>query len=319
MLTDKSQILITGATGFVGSRLCEIAIQADWDIRRVIRNPDIQDGIVVGDLGPDTKWSTALTNVEIVVHLAARVHVMKEGGENQLAEFRCVNTDGTMNLARQAAKAGVKRFIYISSIKVNGEGTPLGQPYTMDDVLAPTDPYGISKREAEDRLQLLAEDTGMEIVIIRPPLVYGPGVKANFLSMMRWLDKQIPLPLGAIHNKRSLVALDNLVDLIMTCVKHPAAANQIFLAGDGEDMSTTELLQRMGKSLSKPACLLPVPVWLLKAGAALLGKRDIAQRLLGSLQVDISKARNLLGWTPPVSVDDELKKTAQYYLEHQRK
>ncbi len=207
-----------------------------------------------------------------------------------------------------------QRFVFISTIKVNGEGTPLGQPYTADDVPAPVDPYGVSKHEAELGLMRLAEETGMEVVIIRPVLVYGPGVKANFLSMMRWLHKGIPLPLGAIHNQRSLVALDNLVDLIVTCLHHPAAANQTFLVSDGEDLSTTALLRRTAAALGRPARLIPVPVRVLRTAAHLLGKADFAQRLYGSLQVDISKTRELLGWSPPVSVDDALHKTARHFL-----
>ncbi len=238
---------------------------------------------------------------------------MDDQAKDPLAEFRAVNVAGTLNLARQAVSAGVKRFVFISSIKVNGEGTASGKPYTADDTPMPVDPYGISKLEAEQGLQALSQETGMEVVIIRPVLVYGPGVKANFRSMMSWLRKGIPLPLGATGNKRSLVAVDNLVDLIATCIDHPAAANQTFLVSDGEDLSTTQLLQRMGKALGRPARLLPVPASLLQAGAAMLGKRAIAQRLCGSLQVDIGKTRELLGWAPPVSVDDALRKTARAF------
>jgi nucleoside-diphosphate-sugar epimerase len=208
----------------------------------------------------------------------------------------------------------VRRFVFISSIKVNGESTSLGQAFAADDVADPQDPYGISKHEAEVGLRRLAAESGMEVVIIRPPLVYGPGVKANFQSMMRWLKRGVPLPLGAICNKRSLIALDNLVDLIITCLDHPAAANQVFLAGDGEDISTPELLRRLGFALGKPARLLPVPVSLLMAGAALVGRRDIVKRLCESLQVDISKARNVLGWNPPISVDEGFRRTAKSFL-----
>ncbi len=257
-----------------------------------------------------------MAGVEVVIHAAARVHVMHDESSDPLAEFRKVNVDGTLNLARQAAEAGVGRFIFISSIKVNGEGTPVGVPYVADGQAAPADPYGISKMEAEQGLRALAAETGMEVVIIRPTLVYGPGVKANFLNMMRWLHKGVPLPFGAIYNQRSLVALDNLVDLIVTCIDHPTAANQTFLVSDGEDLSTTELLRRMGVALGKPARLLPVPSRLLEAGAAMLGKQALAQRLCGSLQVDISKTRELLNWSPPVSVDEALRKTAEHFLRH---
>ena len=223
-----------------------------------------------------------------------------------------------MNLARQAATAGVRRFIFISSVKVNGEVTSLGVPYTADAKAAPVDPYGISKMEAEQGLRLIAAETGMEVVIIRPVLVYGPGVKANFHSMMSWLHKGIPLPLGSIYNKRSLVALDNLVDLIVTCITHPAAANQTFMVSDGDDLSTTELLRSMGAALNKPARLLPVPSWVLEVGAVALGRRALSQRLCGSLQVDISKTRELLNWSPPVSVNEALSKTANHFLEQRR-
>jgi nucleoside-diphosphate-sugar epimerase len=238
---------------------------------------------------------------------------MDDRASEPLSEFRKVNVDGTLNLARQAVAVGVKRFIFISSIKVNGEGTKLGVPYAADDVPKPMDPYGISKMEAEQGLQQLAKETGLEVVIIRPVLVYGPGVKANFQTMMKWLSKGVPLPLGAVHNKRSLVALDNLVDLIVTCLDHPAAANQTFMVSDGEDLSTAELLSRISGALGRPARLLPVPVWLLELGAAIVGRRDVARRLCGSLQVDISKTRELLGWAPPIPVDEALAKTVKAF------
>ncbi|CRM19961.1 UDP-glucose 4-epimerase [Pseudomonas sp. 25 E 4] len=240
---------------------------------------------------------------------------MSDASSDPLTEYRKVNVVGTLKLAEQAAQAGVKRFVFISSIKVNGEGTRPGQPYTADDVPSPCDPYGVSKMEAEQQLRLLAQSTGMEVVIIRPVLVYGPRVKANFRSMMSWLNKGVVLPLGAIGNQRSLVALDNLVDLIVTCMTHPAAAGQTFLVSDGEDLSTTQLLRRMGAALGKPARLLPVPAMLLEWGAALIGRKSIGQRLCGSLQVDITKARDLLGWVPPTSVSEALKKTAASFKE----
>ncbi|MNI54195.1 GDP-6-deoxy-D-mannose reductase [compost metagenome] len=243
---------------------------------------------------------------------------MNDTESDPLEAFRKVNVEGTLSLARQAAALGVRRFVFISSIKVNGEGTPINQPYFADATPAPGDPYGISKMEAEQGLREIATASGMEVVIIRPVLVYGPGVRANFLNMMRWLDKGIPLPFGAIHNRRSLVALENLSDLIVTCIRHPAAANQTFLVSDGEDLSTTQLLTRMAQALGKPARLLPVPSVLLERGAQLLGKQALSQRLCGSLQVDISKTRELLGWTPPVSVDEALVSAANYYKERQR-
>ena len=313
-------VLVTGASGFVGSALLERLKAESFPCLGAVRRQalSLSDSVVVGDVGPDTLWDAALVGRHVVVHAAARVHVMQDSAVDSLAEFRRVNVEGTLNLARQSVVAGVKRFIFISSIKVNGEGTLHGSPFTAEDLPHPIEPYGISKSEAEEQLRRLAEETGMEVVIIRPPLVYGPGVKANFLSMMRWLYKGIPLPLGAINNRRSLVALDNLVDLIVTCIDHPAAANQTFLAGDGEDLSTTELLRRMGAALGRPARLIPVPPALLSAGATMLGKRAVSQRLLGSLQVDISKTRTLLGWTPPVSVAEALRKTAAHFLAQQR-
>jgi nucleoside-diphosphate-sugar epimerase len=315
-----TKVLITGINGFVGKALGNELVGKGFNVNGAVRalgSVNFSDTIakfVITDIDSNTDWQKALQSVDVVIHLAARVHVMKDAAIDALAEFRRVNVEGALNLARQAVEAGVQRFIFISSIKVNGEGTLLGRLYTAEDQPAPVDPYGISKREAEDALRQLASATGMEVVIIRPPLIYGPGVKANFQSMMRWLDKGVPLPLGAIHNQRSLVALDNLIDLIVTCIHHPAAANQIFLAGDGEDLSTTELLQRMAAALGKKAWLTPVPELILICGARLLGRQAITQRLCGSLQVDISKARDLLDWKPPVSVDEALRKTAQYYM-----
>jgi nucleoside-diphosphate-sugar epimerase len=305
-------ILLTGATGFLGSRLAK-ALHSKPDVNltaAVRRRIEIHAAHVVEVQGLDanTNWSAALTNQQVVIHTAARAHIMKDEVADPLAEYRRVNVDGTLNLARQAAAAGVKRFIFISSIKVNGEQTPLGKPFTAEDIAAPEDAYGMSKWEAEQGLQQLAAETGMELVIIRPPLVYGPKAPGNFGSLMRWVEKGLPLPLGAIHNQRSLVALDNLVDLITTCIDHPAAANQVFLAGDGEDLSTTELLRGVARAMGKPARLIPVPPSLLMLGARVLGKQAVAQRLLGSLQVDISKARRLLGWQPPVSVEEGLRR-----------
>jgi nucleoside-diphosphate-sugar epimerase len=310
-------VLVSGASGFVGTALCAELFHLDYYIRAAVRSAPIKniETVFIGEINAETDWSQALPGIKVVVHLAARVHVMKDNAANPLEESREVNVNGTLNLARQAAKAGVQRFIFISSIKVNGESTFSDQPYTAEDQPAPIGPYGISKREAEDELRQLAIQTGMDVVIIRPPLVYGPGAKGNFQTMLHWLKKGIPLPLGAIPNKRSFIALDNLVDLIITCINHPAAANQIFLASDDEDLSTTELLQRLGNALGKPARLLPLPVWLLNTGAKIIGKRDIAQRLCDSLQVDISKTRTLLDWNPPMTVDEAFKKTATDFLQ----
>ena len=240
---------------------------------------------------------------------------MRDTSADPIAEFRRVNVEASMQLARQAAAGGVRRFIYVSSIKVNGESTALGRPFRAEDAPQLVDPYGISKHEAEQALRGLAASTGMELVVIRPPLVYGPGVRANFRSMMSWLQRGIPLPLGAIDNRRSLVALDNLCNLIVTCVQHPAAAGRTFLAGDGEDVSTTELLKRLGRALGHPARLLPVPPVLLRTTLGLLGKGDIAQRLCDSLQVDIGPARELLGWRPPINLDEGLRLAAAAFLD----
>jgi nucleoside-diphosphate-sugar epimerase len=270
------------------------------------------------ELSPYEDWSEALNGVGCVVHCAARVHVMNEKAQDPLIEFRRINVDGTMRLARQAAEAGVRRFVFVSSIKVNGESTERDYPFRSDAVPRPDEPYGVSKAEAEEGLRRIASESGMEVTIIRPPLVYGPGVKANFLTMMTWLARGIPLPLGAIRNSRSFVGIDNLVDLIVTCVDHPAAANETFLVSDGEDLSTTALLHRMGAALGKPACLVPVPHQLLAMGAKALGKPALALRLCGSLQVDISHTRETLGWNPPFGVDEELKRTAEAYLAARR-
>ena len=233
---------------------------------------------------------------------------MRDEVDDPLAEYRKVNVQGTLNLARQAVAAGARRFVFLSSIKVNGETTARETPFQAGDVPLPEDAYGISKLEAEQGLMQLAAETGMEVVIIRPPLVYGPGVKGNFASMIKLVDKGIPLPFGAVDNKRSLIGIDNLVDLIIRCIDHHSAANQVFLAGDGADLSTTELLRGVGRAMGKPARLIPVPAGMLQLGATLLGKKAMAQRLLGSLQVDISKTCELLDWKPPYTVEEGLRR-----------
>lgn len=308
--------LVTGANGFVGSALCARLRKDGAPVRGSVRSSNVRpggtEGVTVGGLASDTDWSEALKNVEQVVQLAARVHVMNDKSSDPLAEFRRVNVEGTAALARQAADAGVRRFVFLSSVKVNGEFTEAGQPFNANDVPAPEDPYGLSKHEAEQLLRQIAAETGMEVVIIRPPLVYGPGVKANFESMMRWLARGVPLPLAAVtRNRRSLVALDSLVDLIVTCLNHPAAANQTFLVSDGEDLSTAQLLKRMGAAMGQPARLFYVPTALLKLGATVVSRPGIYQRLCGSLQLDIAKTRQLLGWIPPVSVDEGLRRAAE--------
>ena len=315
------RVYLTGASGFVGagllSRLCNELFTCTIAVRSPLQGlPTAVRVETIASLTDEVDLHEGLAGQDVVIHCAGRAHVMHEQATDPLVEFRAVNLHGTLNLARQAAAAGVKRFIFLSSIKVNGEATQPGQPYSAEDMPAPQDPYGISKLEAEQALHTLAAETGMEVVIIRPVLIYGPGVKANFHRMMSWLAKGVPLPLGAIHNRRSLVALDNLVDLIVTCIDHPAAANQVFLVSDDEDLSTSQLLSRMTQALGKPKRLLPLPTWILTTIAAVLGKQEVAQRLCGSLQVDISKTKSLLGWTPPVSVNNALEKTAKYFLEH---
>jgi len=270
----------------------------------------------MGNLSADNQWQDCLAGVKVVIHTAGRAHVLRETSIDPLAEFRRVNVEATLNLAQQATEAGVRRFIFISSIGVNGNFSET--PFTETDIPHPVEPYAISKFEAEQGLHQISQSSGMEVVIIRPPLVYGPDAPGNFKRLMQLAQQGIPLPLGAIHNKRSLVALDNLVDLIMLCLSHPAAANQIFLAGDGEDLSTTDLLRHIRSALGKPVRLFSVSPRLLKWGASLIGKPELAQRLYESLQVDISKARQLLGWTPPVDINNYLKHTAKHFMDSQR-
>jgi len=319
------KVLVTGATGFIGQALIECLFKGGFEITAATRQsasllPVHVRQVEVGNLLPDTDWSSALLGIDVVIHLAARVHVMNDESSDPLVEFRKINTQGTLNLARQAAELNVSRFIYLSSIKVNGETTKPNEPFDEHISVAPTDPYGLSKYLAEQGLREIAKQTMMDAVIIRPPLVYGPNVKANFHTMMKWLHRGIPLPLGAIiHNQRSLVALENLVHLIKTCIEHPNAANQTFLVSDDEDLSTTELLRRLASSLGKPSYLISVPAYLLTTATTLLGKRNLIQRLCGSLQVDISHTKQILNWSPPVSVTDALQKTADSYLKQLEK
>ncbi|QKJ65564.1 SDR family oxidoreductase [Deefgea piscis] len=306
-----NKILITGANGFVGSSLVLVLIKKNIEYRAVARRTNVGT-VAAGNIDAHTQWSEALLDIDVIVHTAARAHILNDNVLDPLSEFRKVNVDGTLNLARQALAAGVRRFIFISSIGVNGNQS--SQPFLEDDQPNPVEPYALSKLEAEIGLRDLLVGSSMELVIIRPPLVYGANAPGNFGRLIQAVAKGIPLPLGAIHNQRSLVALDNLVDLIVTCIDHPAAANQIFLAGDGEDLSTTELLQKMAKALGVSSRLIPIPMWCLQFGARLLGKQAMAQRLCGSLQVDISKAQNVLGWRPPLTVDQALQKTADDFL-----
>ena len=311
-------ILVTGATGFVGTALVRRLVD-DLSFSGVVAAVRL-DAVAlphgvrlaqVGDLLSTTEWNKALMGVDSLVHCAARVHVTQDVASDPLQVYRQVNVDGTLNLALQAAQAGVRRFVFVSSIKVNGEATLPGRAFSADEDPDPMDAYGLSKLEAERGLWKIAAQTGMEVVIVRPPLVYGPGVKANFASMMRWVSLGVPLPLGRIHNARSMVALDNLVDLLVTCLKHPAAVGQTFLVSDGEDVSTTELLRRTARAMGKRALLLPVPASWLEVVAALLGKRAMAQRLCDSLQINMVKTRSMLGWEPPLTLDQGLKKAVE--------
>lgn len=305
---NYSRVLVTGATGFVGRAVCSQLMAAGHAVTPAVRRGSgLPNEVGVGDVGPSTDWRIALAGCDVVVHLAARVHVMRDEANDPLTEFRVVNTEGTLNLARQAAQAGVKRFIFISTIKVNGEGCEA--PYRETDVPAPEDAYAISKWEAEQGLWQIAADTGLEVVILRPPLVYGPGVKANFLRLMQLVKRGWPLPLGAIRNKRSLLYLGNFVDAIRLCVEHPAAAGQTFLLDDGEPVSTPELIRAIARALGRSARLLAVPVGVLEAAGTLLGKRAAVARLTDALFVDGSAIRARLGWTPPYSMAAGLAST----------
>ena len=333
------RVMVTGATGFVGRFLCNVLISQGYKVLASVRgfafdlhgdSPDNYEiglsYINTGDISPDTDWSQALRDVDTVMHLAARVHVTHEDPAHSLAEYRAVNTQATANLANQAARAGVRRFVYLSTVKVHGEETALhpvfftGQghdeppvAFSETDIPRPQGGYAISKWEAERELRLIASATGMETVIVRPPLIYGEGVKANFLSLLRMIDKGIPLPFGSVTNRRSLLCLDNLADFLMQCISHPAAANETFLVADNETLSTPELICRiafyMGKKPKLPGC----PIGLLRMVARLLGRADAIAKICGSLQLDARKAKTLLHWQPPLTVEQGLEKTVSWY------
>lgn len=290
-------IFLTGATGFIGSGV----------VRAFASQPEHRVTPATKRLARDTDWRAELAGVDVVIHAAARVHVMRDDAADPLSAFRAVNSEATAQLAQQAAEAGVRRFIFLSSIKVNGEATLPGKPFTAEDAPAPQDAYGQSKHEAEQALRSIAQHTGMDIVILRPPLVYGPGVKGNMALLRKLVATGLPLPLGAIVNRRSLVALENLIDVLRHCLTHPAAANQVFLVSDGEDVSTPELLRRMAAAMGSRARLLPFPTPLLQLVGTLTGKREMVQRLCGSLELDITKTRQLLDWSPPVAMREALK------------
>ncbi len=336
-------IIVTGATGFVGKEIVSVLLNAGHQVKALVRKkssllPVEVKQVLVEDLSifstinssPPTldimiergggggflhDFKKELNSVDVLVHTAARAHVMNDNTSDPIKEFRKINRDATLGLARFAVESGIKRFVFISSIGVHGNNNV--KPFTEESEPAPHDLYAISKLEAEIGLLALAEKTGMEVTIIRPPLVYGANAPGNFGSLVRWMNKSIPLPFGAVHNQRSLVALDNLVDFIALCADRetsPKAANQIFLISDGEDVSTTQLLRKVARALNKKSWLIPVPVSFMRLAAKLVGKGDVANRLFGSLQVDSSKARTLLGWKPVITMDEQLKKTADSYL-----
>jgi nucleoside-diphosphate-sugar epimerase len=318
-VTEPNRILVTGASGFVGGALVFELLKRGFHVtaavRKVVDFPTVVRVVSIGNLDATTDWREALQNCTAVVHCAARVHVMRPQGDDSLEQFREVNVVGATHLARQAFGAGVRRFVFISTVKVNGSSTA-GRAFTEQDTPAPTDPYSISKWEAEQALREVCSKAQAELVVIRPPLVYGPGVKANFLNMAKWIQRGVPLPLGrVVHNRRTLVAVDNLIDLIIATLTHPAAANQVFFAGDGDDMSTSDLLRRTARALRCHARLLPMPEMVLRMLTVIARRPDIWERLGGSLQCSIEHARRRIGWVPRTSVEEALKRTVAPLLD----
>lgn len=315
----STNVLVTGATGFVGRALVKALTEAGVPVRVAVRSagagpqglPAVA-AVPVGDIGPQTDWRSALAGIDVVVHLAARVHVMREASTDPLEAFRRVNTHGTVRLAEQCLQAGVQRLVYVSTIKVNGEATH-GLPFTADDRPHPMDHYGRSKHEAEQSLWQIQRAHGLQIVAVRPPLVYGPGVKGNFSRLLGWVERGVPLPFASVDNRRTLLGLTNLVDLLMTCMDHPAAAGRVFLAGDGESVSTPELMRRIGRALGKPVRLFPAPTSWLHAAFRMCGMAAVCERLCGSLEVDATATQRLLGWQPRTSLDAELHRAAVSY------
>ncbi len=305
------KVLVTGANGFVGRALCPRLVELGHEVVPVVRQPSsIADEVIVH--GAES-WKAALKWCDCVIHLAARAHVMQDQERDPLLAFRANNVDTTIELAKRAVEAGVRRFVFMSTIKVNGEETDPGCSFSHDDAVDPKDPYAISKREAEQMLWQIAAKTGMEVVVIRPPLVYGPGDKGNFLRLMQAIDQRRPLPLGTIQNQRSLVYLGNLVDAIRLCIAHPKAAGKTFLVSDGDDVSTPQLVRRVAAALGRRPFLLPVPVSWMRWAGRLFGKQAAVDRLLGSLCVDSSLLREELGWTPLYTMRAGLEATAQWY------
>ncbi|QAX82011.1 NAD-dependent epimerase/dehydratase family protein [Candidatus Pseudomonas adelgestsugas] len=322
VVVKKPTILLTGGTGFVGCSVLRTLINLEYPVVNITRKNIIPtlhgvQNFLIGSLINEIDWKSFLSGVNVVIHAAGCAHVMYDIHRNQLQTFRKVNVDVTLKLARQAATAGIKRFIFISSIKVNGEETSARSAFTSFDIPMPLDDYGRSKHEAEQALLELAGRISMEVVIIRPVLVYGPGVKANFECMLSVVNKKLPLPFRAINNRRSLVFIDNLVDLICVCINHPAAKNRVFLVSDDDDLSIGQILEKLAVALHTSPYLFTVPKFLLNTAALLTGQKKILQRLCGSLQVDMTDTRERLSWTPPVSVDEAFAVTARYFQEQQ--
>jgi nucleoside-diphosphate-sugar epimerase len=314
-MADTTKVLVTGASGFVGRALTRQLVALDrYEVVAMTRfNPADQvlgaRYLPVGDMTLKSQWQPALDGVQTLVHAAARVHALNDQTAKSLARFEQVNVEVTLELARQAVATGVRRFIFISSIGVNGVKTELNTAFSETDQPHPHNPYADSKLKAEEGLRRLAKETGLEVVIIRPPLVYGRGVRANFAALMRAVQRGWPLPLGAVHNLRSMVAVDNLVDFIITCMTHPKAANQTFLVSDGQDVSTAELVRGLARETGVTTRLPAVPPRVLWAVAEIVRRGDVMQRVSGSLRVDITKAKTLLGWSPPISLDEGLRRT----------
>ena len=308
------KILITGANGFLGRTVSAELLVRGYDVVCAVRRPFVLDGariIRIAALEEQTDWEECLDGIDCIIHTAARAHFFNDTGQDPYQDFHKMNVIATVSLAQQAALRGIRRFIFISSIAVNGNQN--SKPFLETDKPNPQRAYAVSKFEAEQSLISLSKKTDLEVVIIRPPLVYGPHAPGNFESLLRWVRKGLPLPLGVVGNKRSLVALDNLASFIRTCIDHPKAANEIFLISDGEDVSTTELIKKTAQAFGKRPVLIPVPVSLMKLAAGLIGREDIATRLFGSLQVDSSKARELLAWKPVITMAQQLQKTADAY------
>ena len=316
------KVLVTGANGFVGQPLCEELLRRGYQIRAAVRSHGQlsadAETVTVGAIDRETDWSDALSGVDAVIHLAARVHVMKDNAADPLAEFLKVNLYGTSNLAQQAASAGVKRFVYVSSVKVNGEQTTVNRPFLETDEPDPQDPYAVSKLHAEQDLQRIARETGLEVVIVRPPLVYGPGVKGNFISLLAAIDRGIPLPLAGANNARSLVYVGNLVDALIACATHPAAAGETYLVSDGDDVSTAMLVDLVARSLGRSSRAFEFPQGLLRAAATVLGRAEQLDRLFGSLRVNDEKLRRELGWSPPFTLEQGLQATSEWYRAHRK-